>query len=274
MIFSLFFIADAIWRTDLDWVVLHRDRLVVLGFMNPSGNLSTLGGMSTQTAQPFVTSSPYKEDDEEINEDEEGGRDERITEYPVTTPPSKIIVSMAHESSMKNNKNPGISSFGTTVKSSSGTQPIGSRLDTRPTVSSLDGTLTVSTIRDFVTTRKGNLPNTIATTTNMPVQKSGATVTTLGGTKSSRSAVTTAGKISTGASGKNSSRNDYSRSKSRLKNGITKPISTKLSPANKDGNITSHSLQLVMNSLADLDHPDELNIELRSGELFLSLFIS
>ncbi|XP_043289073.1 protein tincar isoform X2 [Venturia canescens] len=261
---------DAIWRTDLDWVVLHRDRLVVLGFMNPSGNLSTLGGIVTQTPQPFVPSSPYNGDEEDVgNNEDEDDRDEHVKEYLVTTPRSKIIVSMAHESSMRNNnKAPEISTFGTTVKSSMGTQAIDSRIVTKPTVPSIDGKVYISTIRDFITTRKGNLPTSVTPTTGLPVPKPGPIVTALSGGKSSRSAATTTGKFSTSGSGKNSSKNENTRIKSRMKNATSKSTSTKLGQTGNEGNITAHSLQLVMNSLADLDHPDELNIELRSGESY------
>lgn len=49
------YVAEAIWRTDLDWVVIHRDRLVVLGFMNPPGNLSFI------TPRSYVTSTFYQD---------------------------------------------------------------------------------------------------------------------------------------------------------------------------------------------------------------------
>ncbi|XP_053594611.1 protein tincar isoform X1 [Microplitis demolitor] len=40
LIYAGFLPKDAIWRTDLDWIVVHRDRLIYLNFMNPSGNIN------------------------------------------------------------------------------------------------------------------------------------------------------------------------------------------------------------------------------------------
>ncbi|XP_023246352.1 protein tincar [Copidosoma floridanum] len=50
---------DAIWRTDLDWVVVHRDRLVVLSFMNIPENFS----LSVNPTSYYSTSQPYLEDE-------------------------------------------------------------------------------------------------------------------------------------------------------------------------------------------------------------------
>jgi hypothetical protein len=45
-------VADAIWRTDLDFMVVHRDRLVVLSFMTSPNHTNFL-----PTPLPFLTSS-------------------------------------------------------------------------------------------------------------------------------------------------------------------------------------------------------------------------
>ncbi|XP_043481058.1 protein tincar isoform X3 [Leptopilina heterotoma] len=50
---------EAIWRTDLDWVMIHHDRLVLLGFMNPPNNMSQI------TPQPYVTSTPFRNSNED-----------------------------------------------------------------------------------------------------------------------------------------------------------------------------------------------------------------
>ncbi|XP_034950828.1 protein tincar isoform X2 [Chelonus insularis] len=42
LIYAGFLPKDAIWRTDLDWIVIHQDRLVYLSFMNPAGDLNNL----------------------------------------------------------------------------------------------------------------------------------------------------------------------------------------------------------------------------------------
>ncbi|XP_076479728.1 transmembrane protein tincar isoform X2 [Bombus vancouverensis nearcticus] len=57
---------ETIWRTDLDWLVTHRDRLVVSSFMNPNVNLSILTGFVTP--QPFVTLAPDEESDNIAND--------------------------------------------------------------------------------------------------------------------------------------------------------------------------------------------------------------
>ncbi|XP_050491381.1 protein tincar isoform X3 [Bombus huntii] len=57
---------ETIWRTDLDWLVTHRDRLVVSSFMNPNVNLSILTGFITP--QPFVTLAPDEESDNIAND--------------------------------------------------------------------------------------------------------------------------------------------------------------------------------------------------------------
>lgn len=56
---SLFFclLSDAIWRTDLDFMVVHRDRLVVLSFMTSSPGSSSNNSMHLPTAQPFGSTS-------------------------------------------------------------------------------------------------------------------------------------------------------------------------------------------------------------------------
>ncbi|KAG8033911.1 hypothetical protein G9C98_008392 [Cotesia typhae] len=54
LIYAGFLPKDAIWRTDLDWIVVHRDRLIYLNFMNPgminSSNINYINN-------PFLTSS-------------------------------------------------------------------------------------------------------------------------------------------------------------------------------------------------------------------------
>ncbi|KAL7294943.1 hypothetical protein TKK_0011863 [Trichogramma kaykai] len=52
---------DAIWRTDLDWVVTHRERLVVLSFMNIPENASVYGYYNPTTQQSAYPAYPEDE---------------------------------------------------------------------------------------------------------------------------------------------------------------------------------------------------------------------
>jgi hypothetical protein len=47
-------VADAIWQTDLDFMVVHQDRLVVLSFMTSLNHTNFL-----PTPLPFLTSSVH-----------------------------------------------------------------------------------------------------------------------------------------------------------------------------------------------------------------------
>lgn len=38
----IFFVSDWIWHTDLDFIITHRDRTVVLSFMTPNTTAATL----------------------------------------------------------------------------------------------------------------------------------------------------------------------------------------------------------------------------------------
>lgn len=52
-----FFVSDAMWRTDLDFMVVHRDRLVVLSFMTSPPVSSSSNSTYLPTAQPFASTS-------------------------------------------------------------------------------------------------------------------------------------------------------------------------------------------------------------------------
>lgn len=66
-------------------------------------------------------------------------------------------------------------------------------------------------------------------------------------------------------------RNGSSKGRSKAKN-LTR-ISTTAKPSRVagSGNMTAQSMSLTMNSLADLDHPENLNLELQTGK---SIYIS
>lgn len=67
-------------------------------------------------------------------------------------------------------------------------------------------------------------------------------------------------------------RNGSSKGRSKAKN-LTR-LSTTAKPARAiGGNMTAQSMSLTMNSLADLDHPENLNLELQTGKLAINLYI-
>ncbi|KAG7190212.1 hypothetical protein KM043_006336 [Ampulex compressa] len=200
---------EAIWRTDLDWVVIHRDRLVMLSFMNPAVNLSTLTGLITP--QPFVTLAPENENEQAL--------------IGTTTPGLPRVVNETLERAETTTA--GLTNF------------------PRP-VTTASSTTTTTSSTPIITT-----PETIATTIGSSSQKS------------------TTAKYSTTVkrpTTKTIVRNNGSKSRSKVKN-VTR-ASTTTRPARTGGNMTAQSMSLTMNSLADLDHPENLNLELQSTESY------
>ncbi|XP_020300399.1 protein tincar isoform X2 [Pseudomyrmex gracilis] len=203
---------DAIWRTDLDWMVIHRDRLVLLSFMNPIGNLSTLTGPITP--QPFITMNP------------EEGVNENFDEF---TTPSPSITHM--------------------------------------------------TLPDVVETR--NEPITVFSTVLYPVATNSSLFRTISSTISAKTAATSTEATSTTlkmtALPKNSTarrpttrpiiRLGSSKGRSKAKN-YTRIFTTVKPSRTNGGNMTVQSMSLTMNSLADLDHPENLNLELQATESY------
>lgn len=224
--------SEAIWRTDLDWMVIHRDRLVVLSFMNPAGNLSTLTGFITP--QPFVTAAPEREVKNDfngvvptttglshINETIETRTEETSTKFstinrPVLTNPNvhRIIVNSTTTILSSNNT--------TTSKTTSGIPETNSSTSsvTTPTTSS--------------TNSATKYPTTLKRPTIRPILK-----------------------------------NNNPKNRSKVKN-LTR-TSTTIRPSKNiqtlsGGNMTAQSMSLLMNSLADLDHPENLNLELQPSK--------
>ncbi|XP_018367019.1 PREDICTED: protein tincar isoform X2 [Trachymyrmex cornetzi] len=199
---------DTIWRTDLDWMVIHRDRLVLLSFMNPIGNLSTMTG--SVTSQLFVTP------DDGINEN----LDELTTSTPTTnTLPDAVEARIE-----------------TTTRFLTVLHPI-----TDPPLSHTTSIL--STIPSKSTTNTetiSTIPKTISLTKNSTARRPTARPIT---------------------------RNASSKGRSKAKNLMR--LSTTVKPARVvEGNMTAQSMSLTMNSLADLDHPENLNLELQTAESY------
>ncbi|XP_025268311.1 protein tincar isoform X1 [Camponotus floridanus] len=204
---------DAIWRTDLDWMVIHRDRLVLLSFMNPIGNLSTLTGPITP--QPFVTLIP------------EEGNNENIDELTTSTPG---LTNMALPDVVETEETTTLFS---TIIHPIVTDPPLSRTTSSPGVTSSKST--TNTEATSTTSRTTLLPKN--STVRRPTTR---TITRNGGAKG----------------------------RSKAKN-LTR-ISTTAKPSRVagSGNMTAQSMSLTMNSLADLDHPENLNLELQTAESY------
>ncbi|XP_039315081.1 protein tincar isoform X2 [Solenopsis invicta] len=202
---------DAIWRTDLDWMVIHRDRLVLLSFMNPIGNLSTMTG--SVTPQPFVTL------EEGINEN-----------FDELTTPTPSLTNMALPDAVE-------AGIETTTRFSTILYPI----VTDPPLSH------TTSVPSTISSKSTTSTETISTTPKTPLLP-----------KNSTARRPTARPIT---------RNGSSKGRSKSKN-LTR-ISTTAKPVRAiSGNMTAQSMALTMNSLADLDHPENLNLELQTAESY------
>lgn len=197
--------------------MIHRDRLVLLSFMNPIGNLSTLTGPITP--QPFITMNP------------EEGANENFDEFTTPTPSITSITHMA--------------------------------------------------LPDVVDTR--NEPNTVFSTVLYPVVTNSSLFRIISSTISAKTAATsteaTSATLKMTALPKNNTarrpttrpiiRLGSSKSRSKAKN-YTRIFTTVKPSRTNGGNMTVQSMPLIMNSLADLDHPENLNLELQaSRKLFI-----
>nr|KAF7423091.1 hypothetical protein H0235_008374 [Vespula pensylvanica] len=224
----------AIWRTDLDWMVIHRDRLVVLSFMNPGGNLSTLTGFITP--QPFVTAAPEEEVEEDLN-----------GVVPTTTGLSRV------------NETIEIRTEETSTKFSTINRPV----LTNPNVHR-------TTINSTTTILTSNNTTTSKTTSKISEATSSTSSTTTPTTSSTNSATkypTTLKRPTIRPILKNNNPKNRSKVKNLTKTSTTARLS-KTTQTTSGGNMTAQSMSLVMNSLADLDHPENLNLELQPTESY------
>ncbi|XP_050449533.1 protein tincar isoform X2 [Cataglyphis hispanica] len=206
---------DAIWRTDLDWMVIHRDRLVLLSFMNPIGNLSTLTGPITP--QPFVTLTP------------EEGNNENVDELTTPTPG---LTNMALPDVVESRTEEATTMFSAII------HPIITDPPLTRTTSSTGATSSKTTTMSTETT------STTSKTTLLPKNSTIKRPTT-------RTII----------------RNGSSKGRSKAKN-LTRLSTTAKPRTAGSGNMTAQSMSLTMNSLADLDHPENLNLELQTAESY------
>ncbi|KAL6445590.1 hypothetical protein ACFW04_000848 [Cataglyphis niger] len=206
---------NAIWRTDLDWMVIHRDRLVLLSFMNPIGNLSTLTGPITP--QPFVTLTP------------EEGNNENVDELTTPTPG---LTNMALPDVVETRTEEATTMFSAII------HPIITDPPLTRTISSTGTTSSKTTTMSTETT------STTSKTTLLPKNSTIKRPTT-------RTII----------------RNGSSKGRSKAKN-LTRISTTAKPRTTGSGNMTAQSMSLTMNSLADLDHPENLNLELQTAESY------
>ncbi|XP_078036816.1 transmembrane protein tincar isoform X2 [Augochlora pura] len=278
---------DAIWRTDLDWVVIHRDRLVVSSFLNPNVNLSILTGFITP--QPFVTLTPNEEFDEATND---------IAASTAGTTGATGIVDDVASSRLGKAVETFPDSFRTT---GNGRLPPNARLSiTSPASIGNRGHARISSREDDSATSGKTVPTTTTETPTVTTMDSTTrimetttttttvittTVTAAGSTSVASSSPTTATSKSVNATprtfksttdkydaairrstAKTFIRNNHA--KNRLKAKSIGRASTTVRPIRGGGNMTAHSLSLTMNSLSDLDHPEKLNLELTAAESY------
>ncbi|XP_051161493.1 protein tincar isoform X3 [Leptopilina boulardi] len=219
---------EAIWRTDLDWVVIHHDRLVLLGFMNPPNNMSQI------TPQPYVTSTPFRNSDDD--DDNNNNNDDDHENSSLTS---------NFDNSWDGNK-----------------EEIQENTSTKQTTFLLPhwtSTSIEAKIINWTTDRSTSLSSS---TTETIVKKNDDTDSKFTSFSSSAMGTTTR-KPTPRISARSNSM------KSR-----TKKQGTKLGRQFQGGNMTGHSLPLTLNSLADLDHPEHLNLEFNPNDGYGNITIT
>ncbi|KAI4474688.1 hypothetical protein M0802_015494 [Mischocyttarus mexicanus] len=228
-------------------MVIHRDRLVVLSFMNPAGNLSTLTGIITP--QPFVTVTPEVEANEDylcrivttttglscVNETDDTRTEESSTK--LTTINRSILTN--------SNVPRTISDFTTTLTNNSSittttTTTTRTTSKTIPKIPEITNSTSSTTSPPTIITSSTNSPNKLLTVLKRPTIKPIL-------------------------------KTNNSKNRSKVKN-VTKTSTTvkplKINQTIPAGNMTAQSMSLVMNSLSDLDHPENLNLELQPTESY------
>ncbi|XP_061933675.1 protein tincar isoform X6 [Apis cerana] len=294
---------ETIWRTDLDWLVTHRDRLVVSSFMNPTVNLSILTGFITP--QPFVTLIP---DDEST--DNAGSDITTVKSELIDLINKSIAVESRHQETTRYNglfraASNGLATSDTRVPSTTSALP--AKGATTPSTQEIiiDAPKTPSTILNSTMPANGSA-SSITTTTTRTTNTDAATTTTMTATLTTRNdakastkmaemgkVVAAAGTATTAVIASTiASTFPSTTSSMKYGNTVRRPVTTKtivksnsLKSKSKTknvgrnsttvkpktisvGNMTAQSMSLTMNSLADLDHPEKLNLELQPAESY------
>ncbi|XP_015592220.1 protein tincar isoform X2 [Cephus cinctus] len=238
---------EAIWRTDLDWVVIHRDRLVVLSFMNPPGNLSGITGFITP--QPYVTAPPYELETEAILSSTTDLTD--FHQESISTDSTESFIKKL--TSAANVYNP--------VTKSAVLPPSiikTAELTTPSTTSTTGSTSTVTpapSTTAYTSTRIIATPGISLKSTEKPSTSPSAT-----STKSSRTTIFGQKRTTAKVIPKNGT------AKGKAKKNTLKPTALKLTQVHRS-NLTAQSLP-SLSSLADLDNPENINLEFHSGESY------
>ncbi|KAK9299404.1 hypothetical protein QLX08_007572 [Tetragonisca angustula] len=301
---------ETIWRTDLDWLVTHRDRLVVSSFMNPNVNLSILTGFITP--QPYVTLTPDDEPDniasdivttrleltDVINRSAEfkpysntgdkqnlgqfqyaststnlSAPDARISSSSATLPTERTLpTATTHEITNNATKTPSNVDGGwkvTSTASSVATPATASANLAGTTAGVVTTTMTTTTTTTMTTTREVKEQTRSTEAARVTAASAGRESTTFTPTLSSTSGSMRYGNtVRRLVAAKSIVRNNNSKSKLKAKNVGRSPTTVRPSRGVSVGNMTAQSMLLTMNSLADLDHPEKLNLEFQAAESY------
>ncbi|CAK9800317.1 Protein tincar, partial [Anthophora quadrimaculata] len=294
---------EAIWRTDLDWLVTHRDRLVVSNFMNPNVNLSILTGFITP--QPFVTLTPDSSanndnDDDDDDDDEDGDDDddddkendndgEGNVTNDITTATSAFtdLVAKSIESGTRESTDRYLGPLGPTTtflppplftrpaapSSSKSTTSATSKTQriayTTPSTSRITPTKTALSIaratNSTIVTRFGTITTTPTSTASTATFAS--TFTWPSGSKSTPATVKHVNTVVRRPTLRTIVRSNSLKSRSKTRNaGRSSTTVRPNSRGGTGGNMTGQSMSLTMNSLADLDHTEQLNPTFQADE--------
>ncbi|XP_076681277.1 transmembrane protein tincar isoform X4 [Andrena cerasifolii] len=267
---------EAIWRTDLDWVVIHRDRLVVSSFLNPNVNLSIFTGFITP--QPFVTLTPADGIGESTNDVT------TTTTTTTTTPEFSGIVDDVLESPIQV-----ITKFESSFRSANIDLPLAnartSSTVAAPSNSTTPGTreihtttttTTTTTLTMTMMTGTGTKTTTRTATAKTMAESAIATVltstltpsTTPLPTKTLKSTTSKYGGIARRPTAKTIIRNNTLKNRSKTKSWGRGSTTIRPARTATGGNMTAQSMSLTMNRLADLDYPEKLNLELEAAESY------
>ncbi|KOX70133.1 Protein tincar [Melipona quadrifasciata] len=264
---------ETIWRTDLDWLVTHRDRLVVSSFMNPNVNLSILTGFITP--QPYVTLTPDEEPDD-IASDIVTTRLE-LTDVINKSTEFKPYNDTSNKQNLGQFRYPSTSASLPRIFNSGTTLPTERILPTA-TTHDITNNATITTPSNVV---DGSSDSTKVTSTATPTKSTeAARVTVTAASASVPTATFTSTLSSTSGSmkygntarrlvaAKSIVRNNNAKGKLKAKNVGRSPTTVRPGKGVPAGNMTAQSMLLTMNSLADLDHPEKLNLEFQAAESY------
>ncbi|KAK0161414.1 hypothetical protein PV327_009885 [Microctonus hyperodae] len=217
---------DAIWRTDLDWVVVHRDRLVFFSFMNPTENLSSF----SDYGQTIMTSSS-------VYDDLNNNFDESTWNYrsPGNASGDDRDISSATVKSIINNNN---------------FQHINSSISLNTEQVTVTHNSTVNNPEAATDINKSTNSNYSTLTTNSQKLRKPTSATITNETK----------KLTLG---KNT--NAKSRGKIKIDEGLSKTKLSNVNLIQRV-NMTAQNLPLAMDTLSDLDHPRLLNLDIANDD--------